>query len=248
MPSLQIDSIATFDESINSEEAETNGYVPGEASMVNHENSSHSDLLAQSTVRDHFTTTSDSEGIEHDTVNSIENISMENGRCNDSNVSDEEPEIDPNLENANHDEIDPLSVSTDMVNGDNELGTAQTEQNQTEASSSNVREADPRTDVLDVATVKIEPLPVYDNHVANDNDIDDLLNEPVEDVLDGVIIVIGRSGIPKPLGMTTEKTIKRENDKMSGNTTYSVSVRMHLTPKMLPLNINYIISIVNTFK
>lgn len=75
------------------------------------------------------------------------------------------------------------------------------------------------------ATVKVEPLPIYDNHLANDSDIENVLDEPIEEIGDDIVIVIGRSGIPQPLRMTNEQTIKRENDKMSGNLTFSVSVR-----------------------
>lgn len=75
--------------------------------------------------------------------------------------------------------------------------------------------------------IKSEPVPLYDTHVCNDNEIDDVLDEPLEEVCDDVVIIIGRSGIPKPLRMTTDQTIKRENDPMSGNLTFSVSVSMH---------------------
>lgn len=187
MPTRQFNSNDAFDETFNSEtsgDAETSGDVNDETTMVNHEDSSHSDLLAESQARDHINTTSDGEGIQHDTDNSIENESIENGHCNNPNVDDEE-EIDPNLAIAKHDESDPLAVSvgndleidlSDMIDGS---GTAQNEQNQTEAISSDVGESDTRAVVSNVVAVKLEPLPVYDNHVANNNDIDDVLNEPV---------------------------------------------------------------------
>lgn len=80
--------------------------------------------------------------------------------------------------------------------------------------------------------IKTEPMPIYENHFGNDNEIDDVLDDPIEEIYDDesddVIIVIGRSGIPKPLGMTRQQTIKRENDPMSGNLTFSVSVRIYI--------------------
>lgn len=237
MSTRQFNPNDAFDEIFNSEtDAETSGDVNHETSVVNDEISSHSE------ARDR--TTSDGEGIQHDTDNSIENVSIENGHGN--NDEEATTEIDAT---ANHDESDPLASSVgndleidllDMIDGS---GTAQNEQNQTEATISDAGESDTRADVSsaaavpnavavsNVVAVKLESLPVYDNHVANNNDIDDVLNEPVEDVHDDVVIVIGRSGIPKPLGMTAEQTIKRENDKMSGNITYSVSVRIHFIIK-----------------
>lgn len=243
MPARQFDSNVAVDESFNSDAAESSGDVyDDETSAVNlNSNASHSDLSSQSVVRDNINNTNDSEGNEHRMLNSMENVSIELGQRNDSYVDDEDliTEFDSEVANANHDESDPLAVSTELVDDDRPetgqsidhmidgLGSTQNEQSQTEATDGSVGETDGRTAVFNATTVKVEPLPVYDNHVANNNDIDDVLDEPVEDELDGVTIVIGRAGIPKPLSMTAEKTIKRENDKMSGNITYSVSVRMN---------------------
>lgn len=263
----QIDSNRSFEETINSEDAEN-----GELSMVSHENLSHSDLLVQSTVSDHIDTTNDnmtSDEIGNGAAsneNSIENVNIENDReaAELSNVSvDDEAEIteiELNLENdcnVNHKECDPLAVSSELAddecvndeiepNSDRNVvpenvsgaldahdATAQTEENLVINSNAKDKEIDPLAigdlDDLNVcAAVKVEPLPIYDNHLANDDDIENLLDEPIEEICDDIVIVIGRSGIPKPLRMTNEQTIKRENDKMSGNLTFSVSVRFIL--------------------
>lgn len=252
LPAHQFDSNVAIEDSFNSEVAETSGNNSGEMSMVNF-----SDLSAQSTINDHVNTTSDGDGIGNGTLNSIENVSIENDHGNDSNelfnasVHDEEviTEDDSNLANTNQYECDPLAVSTEFtdrpenetISDENEvLGDAAELSNaqvinglataQTEASQIGITDNSGDSDAR--AVVKVEPLPVYDNHVANDNDIDDVLDEPIVDVHDDdIVIVIGRSGFPKPLGMTAEQNIKRENDKMSGNMTYSVSVRMHLIHK-----------------
>lgn len=146
----------------------------------------------------------------------------------------DKPEIESNSdENAASEDVAKLH-DTRVIN---EKSTAQNaEENLVINNNANDLAVDPLAigDLHDLnvcADVKVEPLPIYDNHFANDSDIENVLDEPIEEICDDIVIVIGRSGIPKPLRMTNEQTIKRENDKMSGNLTFSVSVRFFLVDK-----------------
>lgn len=213
-----------------------------EMTVETEENSSHSDL----STSDRDNTTNDLDMIENYGMLNENSIASVNG---EDEISVTEFGIDRiNDDITNSTENDPLAILSNLTGNDlviNDSATTSTENAALDsAERQNVRvngsivanlviDSDVQTMVCDSPTdidlagvIKAEPLPVYDNHIGNDTDIDDVLNEPVEEEYDGVIMIIGASGLPQPLYMTTEKTIKRENDKMSGNLTYSLSVRI----------------------
>lgn len=228
---------------------------------MDEENLNDSDLASSLGVHDDLTTTNNSGEIGNDAmsnVNSlIENVDVDFNQNNDSTVvpnigvSDEIGADMANSSNASETENDPLALSTELVEdlsiNDSTINTTEvvTPENHHErdaAEQPNVRVIDDTAaeendaqnaecDSMAGVVVKGEPVPIYDNHVCNDNEIDDVLDEPLEEVCDDIIMIIGRSGIPKPLRMTTEQTIKRENDPMSGNLTFSVSVSIHFMNK-----------------
>lgn len=170
-------------------------------------------------------------------------------------------ELGMDTTNNDHIENDPLAISTNLsadhlvLNHDNAIATIENaahERDSTERqiirvidgicansrndSDAQNEECDPSSDIgVHVSNadgvIKAEPIPIYDNHICNDDEIDVVLDEPFEEVCDDVIMIIGKS-FPLPLRMTTEEKIKRENDPMSGNLTYSVSVRIYFIIKI----------------
>ncbi|XP_055309118.1 uncharacterized protein LOC129573007 [Sitodiplosis mosellana] len=65
---------------------------------------------------------------------------------------------------------------------------------------------------------KSNVVPLFNVHDANNDEIDQLLEEPEEIVYeDDVVIMVGRHGLPKPMAATEDDMIKRENDQMTGN-------------------------------
>lgn len=200
----QLNSNVTIEESFSSEDIDTSRIVANKVSEVIHDHLNYSQSSSQSTVHDDINPTNGDDDIENGTVNSIVNVSIQNDQCNDSSdtcnvdVVKEKAfiEVIPNLKNASDE--DPLAISKELINGDfcdpetemnsgenmavkdgielpnahiiNESATAQVQTNVTGGLG----------DSSDQAAVKIEPLPVCDNHVANENYIDDMIDESVD--------------------------------------------------------------------
>lgn len=75
-----------------------------------------------------------------------------------------------------------------------------------------------------LAIIKVE-VPLYEVHAANNDEINQILDEAEEIVCDDdVIMSIGKDGIPKPWAATDDKIIKRQNDPMSGDIAFNVTV------------------------
>lgn len=73
--------------------------------------------------------------------------------------------------------------------------------------------------------VKPEYVPLFSVHSANNEAMDQLLEEQEEIPCDeDVQIIVGPSGIPQPMQVTTDDLVKRENDAMSGNIPFNTSV------------------------
>lgn len=73
--------------------------------------------------------------------------------------------------------------------------------------------------------VKNEFVPLFDLHTANNEAIDELLDEPEEfDYGDDLTMMVGPSGLPMPWASTEQKMIKRENDPMSGDIPFNEEV------------------------
>lgn len=153
---------------------------------VHHESLSQSDLSVQLTTRDHINTTSDGAGIENSLVNSIEIASIENDDSVDSN--------------------EPLDVS---VNDEESI----TETNRHLVSDECDPLAEDAAELNDHVINEFVTSQAEENQTEATGNLSDSAAYAVVKVEDGSII--GRSGFPKPLGMAAEKTIKRENDKMS---------------------------------
>lgn len=268
MPVCEFESNDEFDDTFDSQNAESNASVDVETSVGVEENFSPSDLSASLTNN-----SDENENSLASNMNSIESVDVAFDQNDDST---ERPNASVDIEeatttftsadlvndsNINHTESDPLAVSGELIVGDLSINDNTTAPNgnvdfenqvdstdtshashviddtvanmvnsnitQSESNRENQTDIDGLGGLNSCGAIQIEPLPVYDNHICNDNEIDDVLGEPLEEVCDDVIIVIGRAGLPKPLRMTTEQTIKRENDRMSGNLTFSVSVRVY---------------------
>lgn len=84
------------------------------------------------------------------------------------------------------------------------------------------------------ANMKIERdcnlVPLYDHHVANRAEIQEILREQQElphaddNDEDAVIMIVGPSGIPTPMRPIVSDLIKRESDKMSGDIEFKETV------------------------
>lgn len=73
--------------------------------------------------------------------------------------------------------------------------------------------------------VKNEFVPLFDLHTANNDAIDELLDEPEEFVYgDDLTMLVGPSGLPMPWASTEQRMIKRENDPMSGDIPFNEEV------------------------
>lgn len=68
-------------------------------------------------------------------------------------------------------------------------------------------------------------VPYVETHAQNDGDIDELLRNMVETPIDeDLTIFVAATGIPKPIPVTMEDLIKRQDDVVSGDKAYNENV------------------------
>lgn len=92
-----------------------------------------------------------------------------------------------------------------------------TNENETET------EVDPLGNVQ--AEIKIECVPLYENHALNSSEMDELLDErEVINLSDDDLMMVPESGLPVPFGMTMAEIVKRENDAISGDVAFNIEV------------------------
>lgn len=78
-------------------------------------------------------------------------------------------------------------------------------------------------------TTKSEYVPLFDIHTGNNAEIDELLEEPeVIEWDEEVTMMVGKSGVPQPMSVTADELIKRENDQLSGNIPFNLTVGLIL--------------------
>lgn len=78
----------------------------------------------------------------------------------------------------------------------------------------------------DSDNVKPGLVPYIEKHVENNDAINELLQNAIETTIDDdLTIVIGQSGIPKPIPTTLKGLVKRQNDIVSNNIAYNETVR-----------------------
>ncbi|XP_031630860.1 uncharacterized protein LOC116345565 [Contarinia nasturtii] len=71
-------------------------------------------------------------------------------------------------------------------------------------------------------SIKGMGVPYIARHTQNNDAINELLENTVENRIDDdVSIMIGAAGVPKPMFMTSDELVKRENDILSGNKPYN---------------------------
>lgn len=142
-------------------------------------------------------------------------------------------------EETSQNSVDPLTNSVTENNTSNLTEHAHSDESyeidisQHGEHSNNDGSSSLATDPLFIETVtpkteqNIPLVPLYDIHVTNNDEIDELLDEPEEIFCDEeVIMKIGPSGMPKPWAATVDELIKRENDKMTGNIAFNQTVNL----------------------
>lgn len=84
--------------------------------------------------------------------------------------------------------------------------------------------ASPGLPTEDVATIKLEPIPVFEMARANSVEFDQLLLDEGTVEIDDDLTMTVENIFPMPLKSTSEGVIKRENDEISGNKSYGLRV------------------------
>lgn len=153
---------------------------------------------------------------------------------NNGDVSEEAIDINSNLsQNGDEDTDDPLAFeandsvvandghSTDCIVTDHDdAGEQAIDTN----SNSNLSNSDEEIVADPLVIVKTE-VPMQEFHAANSAEIDEILEEAEEIVCDdGVVMLIGKNGVPMPWAATDDKLIKREKDLMSGDIPFNCTV------------------------
>lgn len=136
-----------------------------------------------------------------------QNDHVENGHFSSSDITDEIPMNEMN-NSQNINDADPLADTLqDSTNLNDNLNASA---------------------VIDQSTsqrVKLEYVPLFDIHSANNGEIELLLDEQEEIVCnEDVVMMVGQSGIPPPWEATNDGFIKRQSDPMSGNIPFNTSV------------------------
>lgn len=177
---------------------------------------------------------------ENSLQNPVENVGPEvndsmgaNGNHSTDRMSRDASEvaIDMNLNlsnNGDEDTDDPLALDVNDsmgAGGDNSAdriasddGDVSEEALAINSNSSNNGEVDP------LVIIKTE-VPMHEFHAANNDEIDEILEE-VEEIVcdDGIVMSVGKSGVPMPWAATDDKLIKRQKDSISGDIPFNCIV------------------------
>lgn len=159
---------------------------------------------------------------------------------NDSFVNDHENNDVNNISDADdiqHNEAVDSASSADLsidaadISNNGESAIETTDNDESNGIDSNTNEIDPLA-IESSLVPKTEPsagVPLFNIHVGNRAEIEELLNEPEDDDDDDdVIMIIGSSGIPRPWSTTSDDLIKRENDKMTGAIAFNQTVSIFI--------------------
>lgn len=147
-------------------------------------------------------------------------------------------DVSVNSDNTSSNDIDPLALDSNATipRANADVGTS----DQIVVEATNACDAEPLVeqsthenvvdssiDPLINVQVKAEKVPLYEIHTRNNEEINELLDEPVEiycDNDDELTMIISKDGLPKPFAATEDDMIKRENDPISGNIAFNEEV------------------------
>lgn len=204
------DSMRAGGDSSTDRIASDSGDVSAEAMSINSTNNGNEDPLAQ---------VNDSMGA--------------NGNHSTDRMSHDASEvaIDMNLNlsnNGDEDADDPLALDVNDsmgAGGDNSADRiASDDGDASEAAMAINSNSSTNGEVDPLVIIKTE-VPMHEFHAVNNDEIDEILEE-VEEIVcgDGIVMSVGKSGVPMPWAATDDKLIKRQKDSISGDIPFNCIV------------------------
>lgn len=134
-----------------------------------------------------------------------------------------------NVENGNsinNNAINPIETIDSHSNEEDVCDAEISIQNIEEVS--NDVEVDPLLITATDIKAENELMNMLNIHADNNEEINNILDEPEKDIYDDdLIFFVGPTGYPNPVNYSTKFLIKRENDEITGNILYNISVSIY---------------------